>query len=202
MTPTIDQHHWILNRVVSRRLRWRHSRSGRGALACCLLLGGWLFLFSGSAGAQAPPPVNFGVNRNAAPSTTDGPAARIAAASPTAAASAAMPSDPAALTGEQPTEAEGASIGTHGLLTVVRQGGVLMLPIIACSIVLLVFVLERLFYLRRGNVIPRPFVRGVLEQLSEQTLDADEALALCEENGSPVAQVFAHGVRKWGKPSV
>jgi biopolymer transport protein ExbB len=25
---------------------------------------------------------------------------------------------------------------------------------------------------------------------------------LCEENGSPIATVFAHGLRKWGKPSV
>ena len=29
-----------------------------------------------------------------------------------------------------------------------------------------------------------------------------QALALCEENGSPVAQVFAAAVRKWGRPAV
>jgi biopolymer transport protein ExbB len=29
-----------------------------------------------------------------------------------------------------------------------------------------------------------------------------EALKRCEENGSPIAQVFAGAVRKWGRPSV
>jgi biopolymer transport protein ExbB len=33
-------------------------------------------------------------------------------------------------------------------------------------------------------------------------LEPGEALQICEENDSPVAHVFAHGIRKWGKPSV
>ncbi len=115
-----------------------------------------------------------------------------------------LPPDPAALGQSGSTKEEGNSgpIGARGLLTVVRQGGILMLPIIGCSIVLLVFVMERLFFLRRSNVIPRPFVRGVLEQLEEQTLDPDEALQLCAENGSPIAKLFAAAFKKWGRPAV
>ena len=41
-----------------------------------------------------------------------------------------------------------------------------------------------------------------MEQLSEDQLDADEALQQCEKNGSPVALVFAAAVRKWGRPAV
>jgi biopolymer transport protein ExbB len=33
-------------------------------------------------------------------------------------------------------------------------------------------------------------------------LDREQALKLCEENRSPVAQIFAAAVRKWGKPAV
>lgn len=94
------------------------------------------------------------------------------------------------------------SIPTKNLLEVIRDGGVLMIPIGMCSFVLLVFVFERAISLRRGRVIPRPFVKRFLEQLRSEQLSRDEALALCEENKSPVAEVFAAAVRKWGRPSV
>jgi biopolymer transport protein ExbB len=64
------------------------------------------------------------------------------------------------------------------------------------------FIVERLVVLRRGRVIPKPFVQRFLKLLEEGELDRDEALEICAKNGSPVAQVFAHGVRKWDKPSV
>ena len=98
-------------------------------------------------------------------------------------------------------DAEGA-IPTRNLLEVVMDGGWLMLPIIVCSFVLCVFVFERLVSLRRGRVVPRPFVRRLLEQLREGTIGRDEAIACCEENGSPVAEVFLAALRKWGKASV
>ncbi len=64
------------------------------------------------------------------------------------------------------------------------------------------FSTERLVVLRRARVIPKPFVERFLHHLREGTIDPEEAIQLCEDNGSPVAQIFAHGVRKWGKPSV
>ena len=33
-------------------------------------------------------------------------------------------------------------------------------------------------------------------------LDRDQALALCAESGSPVSDVFAGAIRKWGRPAV
>lgn len=64
------------------------------------------------------------------------------------------------------------------------------------------FTTERLVVLRRGRVIPKPFVQRFLKLLGEGELDRDEALEICLKNDSPVAHVFAHGVRKWDKPSV
>jgi biopolymer transport protein ExbB len=81
-------------------------------------------------------------------------------------------------------------------------GGPLMWPIALCSVIVVAFAFERLVVLRRRRVIPRDFVKRFLDHLENGQLDRTTALALCEQNGSPIAEVFAHGVRKWGKPSV
>lgn len=107
-----------------------------------------------------------------------------------------------AATSEVQPVAEANPIATDSLFSILTQGGWLMLPIIASSFLLTVFVLERLISLRKSRVIPKPFVKRFLHQLQEGQLDRDTALELCEENGSPVAQVFAHAVRKWGRPAV
>lgn len=80
--------------------------------------------------------------------------------------------------------------------------GPMLYPMGLCSIVLVWFSIERMVVLRRGRVIPRPFVKRFFEHLEEGKLDPKSALKLCEENGSPIASIFAHGIRKWGKSSV
>ncbi len=148
------------------------------------------------------------------PIVNQAPASRIAAA-PTnlspggIAQSASQPGDPNALSSEQDEtgeEGEGtessASIQIGNIISIIREGGVLMIPIMLCSIVLMVFVFERLVFLRRSRVIPRPFVRGVLEQLDQQQLEKEDAIALCDENGSPIAELFSGALKKWGRPAV
>lgn len=97
---------------------------------------------------------------------------------------------------------EKAPIPTQNLWEIIRDGGPLMIPIAVCSLLLLAFVFERMVSLRRARVIPGPFVKRFLQQLRQRDLDRDKALMLCEENNSPVAQVFAGAVRKWGRPAV
>lgn len=77
-----------------------------------------------------------------------------------------------------------------------------IVPFVLASVIALWFGIERLVVLRRGRVIPRAFVDRFLEHLEQGKLDAAGALRICEQSDSPVAAVFAHGVRKWGKPSV
>jgi biopolymer transport protein ExbB len=93
-------------------------------------------------------------------------------------------------------------IPTTELSAIVHDAGPLMYAILLCSFLLVAFLLERMVCLRRGRVIPKPFVTRFLQQLSEGQLDRQQALELCEENNSPVAQVFAGAVRKWGRPGV
>lgn len=82
------------------------------------------------------------------------------------------------------------------------MGYAFVAPFVIASVIALWFSIERLVVLRRGRVLPKPFIQRFLQHLEQGQVDRDTALELCEENGSPVAYVFAHGIRKWGKPSV
>lgn len=122
-----------------------------------------------------------------------------AAAEPESSATAA--NNPDSQT-ESSVAREAASIPTHNLRRIMSDGGPLMYAIALCSFLVVTFMLERSVNLRRSRVIPKPFVTRFMQQLSEAKLDRQQALDLCEENGSPVAQVFAGAVRKWGRPGV
>ena len=101
----------------------------------------------------------------------------------------------------QPSSAE-ELIPTKSLWDMLLAGGPLLLPIVACSFVLLLVVFERTLSLRRSRVAPRLFAERFLLQIGEGALNRDEALDRCIENDSHVANVFAAAVRKWGKPAV
>lgn len=103
-----------------------------------------------------------------------------------------------AVEAEQP----GGFLKSKSLAEILESGGVMMIPLLVCSFLTLVFVFERAVSLRRGRVIPRPFVKRFLHQVREGKLDREGALALCEESASPIAEVFANAARKWGRPSV
>lgn len=87
-------------------------------------------------------------------------------------------------------------------LEVLYALGPFVYPLGLCSIIVVWFSIERLVVLRRGRVIPRPFVKRFLEHLDQGKVDAKGAIKLCEENGSPIAMIFIHGLKKWGKSSV
>jgi biopolymer transport protein ExbB len=95
-----------------------------------------------------------------------------------------------------------AAIPTGNLLAMLRDGGILMVPLVGCSFALAVFGIERAVSLRTARVVPRPFVDRFIGRLQERGLERGEALDACEENGSPAARVFAAAVRRWGRPAV
>ncbi len=75
-----------------------------------------------------------------------------------------------------------------------------MYPIALCSFVMMVFFFERLIFLRPGRVIPRPFVKRLIEQLEQQQIDRDDAIDLCSRNPSPIAQIFIAALKRYGRP--
>ncbi|MCU0715468.1 MAG: MotA/TolQ/ExbB proton channel family protein [Pirellula sp.] len=121
-----------------------------------------------------------------------GPDARVAA-NPTAATNS-----PTA----ESTSSEEGKIPVRSLLQMFHDGGIMMYPIALCSFVLMVFSFERFISLRTGRVIPRPFVKRLIEQLQQQQIDRDEALELCERNPSSIATLLAAAVKRYGRPAV
>ena len=94
-----------------------------------------------------------------------------------------------------------AKIPARNLFQIVKAGGILMFPILFCSVLMMIFVFERAIALRiLGRVIPKPFVKLLLHQIQEGKLDKERALELCSESKSSVATMFAGGCRKWGRP--
>lgn len=115
--------------------------------------------------------------------------------------SAPATSPPAASAGEKPVPAAKELIPTDPV-ELFLAGGYLMWPILGSSIIALWCAVERMIVLRRARVIPRAFVDRFVKHVEGGKLDQEQALKLCERNGSPMAMVFASGIRKWGKPSV
>ncbi|MEM9587186.1 MAG: MotA/TolQ/ExbB proton channel family protein [Planctomycetota bacterium] len=140
--------------------------------------------------AQQPNP-NF---RNTNDSYAAQPDARLAATP------SSIPSlEPLPPSASEPTE-ESASWELPGFVFKIAEGGWLMFPLGVCSLAVLALSLERLVSLRRGRVIPRPFVRRFTECVEDGQLSFDEATELCEEFDCPVAEVFQAAVRRWGRP--
>jgi biopolymer transport protein ExbB len=113
-----------------------------------------------------------------------------------------QPADDGEMAGSGDTANNESLIPTQNLWRILKTGGFLMIPITLCSVIMVAFVFERLVSLRTGRIIPKPFVTRILQQIREGQLDREQALILCEENGSPVAEIFAGGIRKWGRPAV
>ncbi|XZE52801.1 MotA/TolQ/ExbB proton channel family protein [Planctomycetaceae bacterium SH139] len=81
-------------------------------------------------------------------------------------------------------------------------GGPLMIPLALCSLMVIALAVERMVALRRGRVIPRPFVRRFTECVQDGQLSHEEALEICDEFDCPVAEVFHATVKRWGRPTV
>jgi biopolymer transport protein ExbB len=80
--------------------------------------------------------------------------------------------------------------------------GLFVYPLGLCSLIVVWFSIERVVVLRRGRVIPKPFVKRFFEHIEQGKVDAKGAIKLCEDSGSPIAHIFLHGLKKWGRASV
>lgn len=77
---------------------------------------------------------------------------------------------------------------------VISQGGILMWPIAACSIVALAITIERFYSLRRATIDTREFMdtmRTILRQNRFQ-----EAIDLCDQTDGPIARILKAGLLK------
>ncbi|MCG5514924.1 MAG: MotA/TolQ/ExbB proton channel family protein [Pseudomonadota bacterium] len=78
------------------------------------------------------------------------------------------------------------------MFELVKAGGWLMLPIIACSVIALAIVIERLWTLRRRRVLPPQLVVQIWQWIQAGELDDARLRSLRE--GSPLGRVLAAGL--------
>lgn len=82
------------------------------------------------------------------------------------------------------------------MLELFSKGGAFMWPILGCSIVGLVFILERLVSLRKGNIIPPSFFGAMKGVYRDPVADREAALQFCRSQGTPIARIVAAGIGK------
>ena len=149
--------------------------------------------------AMSPQSPSSGFSQpNSQPSSFGQPDARLAANN----SSNPLPTGNAGAVGAAEATGKETTIPTRNLLQMFHDGGLMMYPIALCSFVLTVFTFERFISLRSGRVIPRPFVKRLIEQLQQGQIDREEALELCERNPSPIAAILSAAVKKYGRSAV
>ena len=70
----------------------------------------------------------------------------------------------------------------------ILRGGVLMIPILICSVLVVGFTVERIIMMRTGKIVPLKFVLDVRSLVSKG--EFDKAMELCKKNKNPVSSVF------------
>jgi len=78
------------------------------------------------------------------------------------------------------------------VLELIKEGGWLMLPIIACSVIAMAIVIERLWTLRRPRIMPDKLVGRVWQWYRHNQLNAERIDQL--RNGSPLGRILAAGL--------
>ncbi len=82
----------------------------------------------------------------------------------------------------------------------VTKGGLVMIPIGLCSLVAFTVVVERMVSLRRSQIIPPDFFPGLSGKLDNGSTDREKALDYCKDHASPIANIFAAGIKRLGQP--
>ncbi|MCC6488941.1 MAG: MotA/TolQ/ExbB proton channel family protein [Candidatus Hydrogenedentes bacterium] len=80
------------------------------------------------------------------------------------------------------------------MLNIIQEGGVLMYPIIVCSVVALAIAIERFLTLRRATIDTREFMDAMRTVLRQNRIQ--EAVTICDETDAPVARIMKAGVLK------
>ena len=77
---------------------------------------------------------------------------------------------------------------------IIRQGGILMWPILLCSIVGLAIAIERFISLRRATIDTREFMDTMRQVLRQNRIQ--DAVDICDETDAPVARILKAGILK------
>lgn len=84
------------------------------------------------------------------------------------------------------------------MFELIKAGGWLMLPLIACSVVAMAITLERAWALRRSEIVPPHLVAQVWHQVKNRQFKPEQLKAL--RDGSPLGRILAAGLANRDQP--
>jgi len=77
------------------------------------------------------------------------------------------------------------------------KGGVIMWPILICSILALAIAIERFYSLRRVSIDTREFMDVIRTALRQNRIQ--EAVGICDETNAPIARIVKAGILKFDR---
>ena len=84
----------------------------------------------------------------------------------------------------------------NSVLTFIRNGGVMMYPLIICSIALIALVIERFISLRKASVDGDALLDAVKGAFTPNNGgDALKAIAISDGFGGPIGRMYSRGLR-------
>lgn len=98
----------------------------------------------------------------------------------------------------QALEAVEAAPEKLSLICLLTEGGVLMIPLLLCSILMVYVFFERLFVIRRAGKIDPHFMARIREHVTDGNLTAAKNLAKTTQG--PMARIIDKGLSRIGKP--
>ncbi len=96
------------------------------------------------------------------------------------------------------TAAETAASQKISLIQLFKEGGVLMIPLLLCSLLLVYVFVERWLAIRKASGDDKLFMPLIRERILSNNLN--EARSLCHSNNSAVARIIEKGINRTGKP--
>lgn len=96
------------------------------------------------------------------------------------------------------TTVEANSAEELSLIYLLKEGGVLMIPLLLCSILMVYVFLERLFAIRKAARVEPTFMARIREHVTDGNLTAAKNLA--KTTSGPLARIIDKGLSRIGKP--
>lgn len=84
------------------------------------------------------------------------------------------------------------------LFSLLKEGGLLMIPLLLCSVAMVYIFVERFSALRKANVLEANFMLRIREQILAGNLQGARSVA--KSSASPIGRMIEKGVNRIGKP--
>lgn len=107
--------------------------------------------------------------------------------------------EPIALIAAAPPTPSASDVSVTSVWDFLLKGGIMMVPIGVCSLIVLAVTVERLVVLSRRRVAPEGFGDALREEL-KRGAPRDHAVDYCKRDGSPLARIAQAGVEQMGRP--